>query len=542
MAPHHRLLALSLASLFLASPLSSSEVGAAAMNKADLIDAVARDAGLSKADAKRALETFAACAGERLADKGSASLPGFGTFFVLSGGGKKGYDYYKAARDAGLLADPDDDGDGFCDGLDNDCDYVLDEATDELKFACPDRGGADGDGGSTSSVAWDGLDDDCSGPDSSLLYDAGTRNRRPRPSENACCPTCRPAPPGVQGDPATTPGQGTDDASAAAPGRDAEAGGDEDHACDDGDLVVCGGDDTVYFQVDRDELRGLNQIWIERYWTDVVGAFSRAVAAQDYNSSRSNNSSSRRNERKKLLRRALVEDNPIYNDPNSAGTNPLYEGTFLGASAFWTGAVDLSLKEASVGETSAAKMEIFEREVKKQIKTFVDDNYPTAKGKGKKQIIDDMTEFWTLACRGSPDLLSTTASNEEEEGNSRRQTHASIDVETSDQIEILTCMEGKFLDDDSDGNGIPTTDEELGHANVALILLSIQDGILDALAVEAVVAIQGFGSFSISERAARVGRDPQTGRANRISALSSRGVVQFTAGHDAIVRKKPGRQ
>ena len=43
------------------------------------------------------------------------------------------------------------------------------------------------------------------------------------------------------------------------------------------------------------------------------------------------------------------------------------------------------------------------------------------------------------------------------------------------------------------------------------------------------VALVGFGSFSVSKRAARTGRNPQTGKAIKIAAKK---VVRFKAGAD----------
>ena len=43
------------------------------------------------------------------------------------------------------------------------------------------------------------------------------------------------------------------------------------------------------------------------------------------------------------------------------------------------------------------------------------------------------------------------------------------------------------------------------------------------------IALVGFGSFSISKRAARVGRNPQTGKEIKIAAKK---VVKFKAGSD----------
>ena len=52
------------------------------MNKSELIDAIATDSGLSKADAGRALDGFTSAVTGALNDGGSVSMVGFGTFSV----------------------------------------------------------------------------------------------------------------------------------------------------------------------------------------------------------------------------------------------------------------------------------------------------------------------------------------------------------------------------------------------------------------------------------------------------------------------------
>ncbi|MGA9574093.1 MAG: HU family DNA-binding protein [Lysobacterales bacterium] len=52
------------------------------MNKSDLVDAIAADSGLSKADAGRALDGFTSAVTKALKKKGTVSLVGFGTFSV----------------------------------------------------------------------------------------------------------------------------------------------------------------------------------------------------------------------------------------------------------------------------------------------------------------------------------------------------------------------------------------------------------------------------------------------------------------------------
>lgn len=52
------------------------------MNKSDLIDAIAANSGLSKADAGRALDGLTSAVTTALKGGGSVSLVGFGTFAV----------------------------------------------------------------------------------------------------------------------------------------------------------------------------------------------------------------------------------------------------------------------------------------------------------------------------------------------------------------------------------------------------------------------------------------------------------------------------
>lgn len=52
------------------------------MNKAELIEAMAANSGLTKADAQRALESFTSTIGKALKKGDTVSLIGFGTFSV----------------------------------------------------------------------------------------------------------------------------------------------------------------------------------------------------------------------------------------------------------------------------------------------------------------------------------------------------------------------------------------------------------------------------------------------------------------------------
>lgn len=60
------------------------------MNKSDLIDAMASDAGISKAAAKSALESFMSSVTDTLKDGGKVALVGFGTFSVSKRSARSG--------------------------------------------------------------------------------------------------------------------------------------------------------------------------------------------------------------------------------------------------------------------------------------------------------------------------------------------------------------------------------------------------------------------------------------------------------------------
>ncbi|MBW7935935.1 MAG: HU family DNA-binding protein [Flavobacteriales bacterium] len=60
------------------------------MNKAELIDAIAADAGLSKADAKRALDGFIAATTKALKKGDRVALVGFGSWSVTKRGARTG--------------------------------------------------------------------------------------------------------------------------------------------------------------------------------------------------------------------------------------------------------------------------------------------------------------------------------------------------------------------------------------------------------------------------------------------------------------------
>jgi len=60
------------------------------MNKAQLIDAMANNAGISKADAKKALDAFISTTTDTLKNGDRVALIGFGTFSVSERGARTG--------------------------------------------------------------------------------------------------------------------------------------------------------------------------------------------------------------------------------------------------------------------------------------------------------------------------------------------------------------------------------------------------------------------------------------------------------------------
>jgi DNA-binding protein HU-beta len=75
----------------------------------------------------------------------------------------------------------------------------------------------------------------------------------------------------------------------------------------------------------------------------------------------------------------------------------------------------------------------------------------------------------------------------------------------------------------------------LTKADAKKSLEAFIDSTTDALGKGDKLALVGFGSFSVSERAARTGRNPQTGKEIKIPAKK---VVKFKAGSDLADKVK----
>lgn len=90
-------------------------------------------------------------------------------------------------------------------------------------------------------------------------------------------------------------------------------------------------------------------------------------------------------------------------------------------------------------------------------------------------------------------------------------------------------------------NGIVDRVEGLNRRQAAEALEAVFATIVDALRSGETAKVPGFGSFSISERAARKGRNPATGEAIKIKASKS---VRFKVGKElkeAVNTKKRSR-
>jgi DNA-binding protein HU-beta len=70
-------------------------------------------------------------------------------------------------------------------------------------------------------------------------------------------------------------------------------------------------------------------------------------------------------------------------------------------------------------------------------------------------------------------------------------------------------------------------DAAISKSEAAAALAAVTSGITEALVSGAGLTLTGFGAFSVTQRAARMGRNPRTGEALQIAA--SRG-VKFKAG------------
>ena len=74
----------------------------------------------------------------------------------------------------------------------------------------------------------------------------------------------------------------------------------------------------------------------------------------------------------------------------------------------------------------------------------------------------------------------------------------------------------------------------LSRADAEKTTNAVLDSIIDALRKGDQVSLVGFGTFSVRERAARTGRNPQTGETIQIKASKSPGFKAGKAFKDAV--------
>ncbi len=77
-------------------------------------------------------------------------------------------------------------------------------------------------------------------------------------------------------------------------------------------------------------------------------------------------------------------------------------------------------------------------------------------------------------------------------------------------------------------------DTEITKAKADLAISALLNGVTDALKTGDKVTFVGFGSFAVSERKARVGRNPQTGAEIKIPARKAVGFSASKALKEAV--------
>jgi len=86
--------------------------------------------------------------------------------------------------------------------------------------------------------------------------------------------------------------------------------------------------------------------------------------------------------------------------------------------------------------------------------------------------------------------------------------------------------------------GAIASGSKLTKADAGRALDATMDSIVKALKKGDRVGLVGFGAFSVAKRAARIGRNPQTGKALKIAAKK---VVKFKAGADLATAVNKGK-
>jgi DNA-binding protein HU-beta len=109
------------------------------------------------------------------------------------------------------------------------------------------------------------------------------------------------------------------------------------------------------------------------------------------------------------------------------------------------------------------------------------------------------------------------------------ETHSTC-YPTGEKLEV-TVNKTELIEAAAEQTGLP-------KANVEATLKALLDTIVDTVAKKDQVTLPGFGTWKASERAARVGRNPQTGEDIKIAATT---VPSFKAGSGFKEKVKANR-
>jgi DNA-binding protein HU-beta len=101
------------------------------------------------------------------------------------------------------------------------------------------------------------------------------------------------------------------------------------------------------------------------------------------------------------------------------------------------------------------------------------------------------------------------------------------DLKASSEVASWLYAQGKKFMNKSELIDIVAAEAELSKAAVGSVLDAVVAAITKAVSKGDTVTLVGFGTFKSSKRAARVGRNPQTGKELKIAATT---VPRFTAG------------
>lgn len=386
----------------------------AAMNKAELIDAMATDAGLSKADAKRALDGFLSAVSLGLADgsRKGVFISGFGAFLRVRN--------------------------EVCDAKDNDCNG---------RFSCS----TDKDAGYTCNGIV------CNGVDLNHGLDGFCHGY-----DNDC-----------------------------------------DLLVDDESL-----DDVVDFHADVSVENQMGK-YVFNYWSEVILQLANELDKRSNKSYRCSDGTCR--------------DSPVYVDDGLEGDNPLYGCGFMTTSTYWMTVMkdildpDSDDDGLSVGEVKPidGHVTVLKARLDEDLQTFYK----------RCSLSQELEMFVKEFMLQAADAIVLTNTPLEGMNDDRKAIMAQMSYELIENQRQMDFMHTTNSFRKRDKKSLVTSPEQVAKR----ALDSIVSIIVNAIKKGDRVSLVGFGSFSISKRAARTGRNPQTGKEIKIAAKK---VVKFKAGAD----------